>query len=92
LLPRLRDESQTEVIIVTLAEATPVFEAERLQKDLQRAGIRNTWWVVNQSLLMTKTSNPMLHARAESEKVWLDRVVEISKGHCAVIPWQSDTE
>lgn len=90
LLPRLRDASQTEVIIVTLAEATPVLEAERLQKDLQRAGIMNTWWVVNQSLLMTNTSNPMLRARAESEKEWLDRVTDISKGHCAVIPWKSD--
>jgi arsenite/tail-anchored protein-transporting ATPase len=90
LLPRLRDEAQTEVIIVTLAEATPVYEAERLQKDLQRANIRNTWWVVNQSLLMTKTSNPILRARAESEKEWLDRVIAISNGHCAVIPWKSD--
>ncbi len=89
LLPRLRDESQTEVIIVTLAEATPVFEAERLLKDLNRADIFNTWWVVNQSLLMTGTSNPMLHARAQSEKKWLDRVMEISKGHCAVIPYKS---
>ncbi|KFX54052.1 hypothetical protein KU40_17385 [Clostridium botulinum] len=34
LLPKLRDEKQTEVIIVTLAETTPVFEATRLQKDL----------------------------------------------------------
>ena len=92
LLPRLRDESQTEVIIVTLAEATPVFEAERLLTDLNRAGIKNTWWVVNQSLLMTGTSNPMLHARAQSEKKWLDKVIEISNGHCAVIPWRSDSE
>ena len=34
LLPRLRDPGQTEVVIVTLPEATPVFEAERLQADL----------------------------------------------------------
>ena len=47
LLPRLRNQQETEVVIVTLPEATPVFEAERLQKDLQRAGINNKWWVVN---------------------------------------------
>jgi arsenite/tail-anchored protein-transporting ATPase len=92
LLPRLRDETQTEVIIVTLAEATPVFEAERLLTDLRRAGIRNTWWVVNQSLLMAGTSNPTLQARAQSESTWLDKVIEISNGHCAVIPWKSDSE
>ena len=34
LLPRLRDPDFTRVLIVTLAEATPVHEAERLQADL----------------------------------------------------------
>lgn len=87
LLPRLRDESYTEVVIVTLAEATPVYEAERLLKDLNRAGIKNKWWVVNQSLIMTGTSNPTLNARADSEKKWLGKVIDISHGHCAVIPW-----
>jgi arsenite-transporting ATPase len=92
LLPRLRDETQTEVIIVSLAEATPVFEAERLLKDLNRAGIGNTWWVVNQSLLMAGSSNPMLAARAQSESKWLDKVMKISNDHCAVIPWKGDPE
>lgn len=32
LLPRLRNQQETEVVIVTLPEATPVFEAERLQR------------------------------------------------------------
>ena len=50
LLPRLRDKNETEVVIVALPEATPVVEAERLQKDLKRVGINNKWWVVNQSL------------------------------------------
>ncbi|MDL2215315.1 arsenical pump-driving ATPase, partial [Dysgonomonas sp. OttesenSCG-928-M03] len=47
LLPRLRSEKETEVVIVTLPETTPVFEAQRLQQDLQRARIKNKWWVVN---------------------------------------------
>jgi arsenite-transporting ATPase len=90
LLPRLRDEEQTEVVIVTLPEATPVFEAQRLQSDLSRAGINNKWWVVNQCLSLTDTNNPMLMARAESEKVWLEKVREISKGNFAAIPWVQD--
>lgn len=90
LLPRLRDDKQTEVIIVTLPEATPVFEASRLREDLGRAGINNKWWVVNQCFSMTETSNPMLMARAEAEKQWLEKVNEISEGNFVAIPWLQD--
>ncbi len=90
LLPRLRDEKQTEIIIVTLPEATPVFEAERLREDLHRAGITNKWWVVNQSLSLTDTSDAMLVARAEAEKQWIERVKQISDGNFVVIPWLRD--
>jgi arsenite-transporting ATPase len=90
LLPRLRDESQTEVIIVTLPEATPVFEAERLKTDLNRAGIENKWWVVNQCLCMTDTQNPVLMARAQAERHWLEKVREISRGNFAALPWFED--
>jgi arsenite-transporting ATPase len=90
LLPRLRDEKQTEVVIVTLPEATPVFEASRLRDDLSRAGISNKWWVVNQCLSMTDTNNPMLMARAEAEKQWLEKVRAISAENFAAIPWLED--
>lgn len=89
LLPRLRDEAQTEVVIVTLPEATPVFEANRLREDLLRAGINNKWWVVNQSLSMTQTTDPLLMARAQSENEWIGKVNAISNDHAAVIPWVS---
>lgn len=90
LLPRLRDEAQTEVVIVTLPEATPVFEAARLREDLTRAGINNKWWVVNQCLSLTDTNDPMLLARAAAEHVWLDKVREISGGYVAAIAWLED--
>jgi arsenite-transporting ATPase len=90
LLPRLRDEKQTEVVIVTLPEATPVFEALRLRNDLSRAGIKNKWWVVNQCLSMTNTKNNMLIARAAAEKPWLERVKEISSDNFVAIPWHQD--
>ena len=38
LLPRLRDSNYTQVLLVTLPEATPVHEAAQLQRDLRRAG------------------------------------------------------
>ena len=43
LLPQLRNANETEVVIVTLAETTPVFEAMRLEEDLHRAGIHSKW-------------------------------------------------
>lgn len=90
LLPRLRDKQQTEVVIVTLPEATPVFEAKRLHADLARAGIKNKWWVVNQCISLTNTDNAMLKARAVSEEKWLDKVNEISQENIAVIAWNDD--
>lgn len=90
LLPRLRDEKETEVVIVTLPEATPVYEAMRLREDLQRAGITNTWWVMNASLLMTDTQSPLLRTKAQNEIPWINKVDEISAGHVAVIPWSGE--
>ena len=88
LLPRLRDKNETEVVIVTLPEATPVFEAERLQADLRRAGINNKWWVVNQSLALTDTNNPFLKARANGEEKWIDKVRDLSDNNISIIEWK----
>lgn len=90
LLPRLRNEDETEVVIVTLPEATPVYEAMRLEKDLKRAGIKNKWWIINSSLFMTNTKSPLLKTKASSEIQWINKVDEISKGNFVVIPWKSE--
>jgi arsenite-transporting ATPase len=89
LLPRLKS-AETEVIIVTLPEATPVYEALRLEDDLKRAGIATKWWVVNQSLYGTETTNPLLAAKAQSEIEWIDKVAVHSHGNLALIAWSSD--
>ncbi|MFI4939508.1 MAG: arsenical pump-driving ATPase, partial [Burkholderiales bacterium] len=47
---QLQDASQTKVLIVTLAETTPVLEAAGLQADLRRAGIEPWAWIINNSL------------------------------------------
>lgn len=90
LLPRLRDPQQTEVVIVTLPEATPVFEADRLQADLRRAGIHNKWWVVNSCLSLTRTENPFLQAKAQGEIAWIERVKELSGDQAALIEWKNE--
>ena len=90
LLPKLRNEADTEVIIVTLAETTPVHEALRLQDDLKRAGIHSKWWVINSSMYATNTTNNILKAKASNEIQWINKVNEISKGNFAVIDWKAE--
>ncbi|WMM26385.1 arsenical pump-driving ATPase [Tissierella sp. MB52-C2] len=87
LLPKLKNDSLTEVIIVTLAEATPYFEAMRLQEDLNRAGIFSKWWIINSSFYATDTTNEILKAKASNEIQWINKVNEISKGNFAVVKW-----
>lgn len=87
LLPKLRNEKETEVIIITLAETTPVHEALRLQSDLNRAGILSKWWVINSSFYAANTTNAILNAKASNEVQWINKVNEISKGNFAVIEW-----
>ncbi|MEB9682963.1 arsenical pump-driving ATPase [Bacillus thuringiensis serovar pingluonsis] len=90
LLPRLRNPEETSVVIVTLAEATPVHEASRLQEDLKRADITPKWWVINQSFYATHTSDFVLRGRAQSEIQWIQEVQRESQNNCVIIPWQSE--
>ncbi len=90
LLPRLRNPEDTEVIIVTLAETTPVYEAMRLEEDLKRARIFTEWWVINSSLYQTGTSNKLLTAKASNETQWINKVDAHSKGNFALISWSPE--
>lgn len=87
LLPRLRDAAFTRVIVVTLAEATPVHEAERLQRDLARAGITPFAWVIEQSLLASGARDPQLSLRGEYEIPFIRRVADELAPRCALVPW-----
>ena len=91
LLPKLRDEAITSVIIATLAEATPVYEASRLEEDLHRAGLHTKWWVVNSSLYKTGTTNKLLQAKASHEIKWINYVHDHTQGNVAVIEWGANT-
>ena len=88
LLPRLRDPDFTHVIVVTLPEATPVHEAERLQGDLARAGIKPFAWVIEQSLLASGTKHPLLSLRGKYEIPFIRRVADKLAPRCALVPWQ----
>ena len=73
-LMRLQDPTLTKVLLVTLAETTPVLEAEGLQQDLQRAGIQPWGWVVNNSIAAAHPETPFLRARAANEATQLGAV------------------
>ncbi|MGM0338832.1 arsenical pump-driving ATPase [Enterococcus sp. AZ007] len=88
LLPRLQNEQETEVLMVTLPETTPVYESMRLDEDLDRAKIAHTWWLVNQSMLAADTQNKVLKARSFNELEWIEKVSELSNGKFAVEEWQ----
>jgi len=90
LLPRLRNAKETEVIIVTLAEATPVYEALRLEEGLKRANIATKWWIINSSLYKTGTTNKMLSAKSSNEIEWINKVDTHTNGSFAIIPWSAD--
>ena len=90
LLPKLKNGEETEVIIITLAETTPVYEALRLEEDLKRAGIHSKWWVINSSFYATDTSNKILKSKADNEIQWINKVDDISKGQFAAIGWSPE--
>jgi arsenite-transporting ATPase len=88
LLPRLRDPDFTQVLIVTLPEATPVHEAAHLQRDLRRAGIEPFGWVINQSLHQLDVRDPVLVSRQRHEGQFLREVATQHASRVALVPWQ----
>ena len=91
LLPRLRDPQFTRVLVVTLAEATPVHEAAQLQEDLRRAEIEPAGWVINQSLVPLPVEDPVLKQRKHYEATYVEEVRTSHASRVAVVPWQVQT-
>ncbi len=89
LLPKLRNPLHTRVILVTLPEATPVHEAERLQEDLRRAGIDPRAWVMNQSLARAEPQEDRLQRQAQREIQFLDEAETLSR-QLVILPWQAE--
>ena len=71
---QLQDPKQTKVLLVTLAETTPVLEAAGLQDDLRRAGIEPWAWVINNCVAASAPKSPLLRQRAHNELREIDAV------------------
>jgi arsenite-transporting ATPase len=87
-LMRLQDPAQTKVILVTLAETTPVLEAQGLQEDLERAGIHPWAWVINNSISAAHPDAPFLRQRAASEAGQIERVSALTD-RIALVPFRA---
>lgn len=83
---QLQDPKQTKVLIVTLAETTPVLEAANLQSDLRRAGIEPWAWIVNNSIAATQPKSLLLRQRAYNELREMDAVATHHAKRFAVVP------
>lgn len=86
---QLQDTKQTKIMIVTLAETTPVLEAANLQNDLRRAGIEPWAWIINNSLAFAHPSSPLLRQRAENEVAQIAAVASRHAHRWAVVPLQA---
>lgn len=83
---QLQDPTQTKVLLVTLAETTPVLEAAGLQSDLRRAGIEPWAWIVNNSVAAAQPRSPLLRQRARNELREIDTVARLHARRYAVVP------
>lgn len=86
-LMRLQDPKSTKVLISTLAETTPVLEANHLQEDLERAGISPWGWVVNNALSVANPQAPLLIQRANQEQEQIQKVQGLTQ-RLALVPMQ----
>ncbi|MCX7087492.1 MAG: arsenical pump-driving ATPase [Methylococcales bacterium] len=83
---QLQDPKQTKVLLVTLAETTPVMEAVNLQADLRRAGIEPWAWVINNSVAAATVHSALLRQRASNE---LSEIAAVATQHAhryALVP------
>jgi arsenite-transporting ATPase len=90
LLPRLRDPVFTQILIITLPEATPVLEAAKLQQDLQRAGITPAAWIINQSLAPLSVSDSLLAAKRREEFQYISQVITQYSEHVFLEAWRDN--
>jgi arsenite-transporting ATPase len=87
---QLQDEKQTKVLLVTLAETTPVLEAANLQADLRRAGIEPWAWIINTSVAAAVTKSTLLRQRAANELREINAVASKHARRYAVVPLLKD--
>jgi arsenite/tail-anchored protein-transporting ATPase len=87
---QLQNPEQTKVLIVTLAETTPVLEAANLQDDLRRAGIEPWAWIINNSLIAANPQSRLLRQRALNEVAQIRLVATQYAKRYAIAPLMAE--
>jgi arsenite-transporting ATPase len=87
---QLQDPKQTRILIVTLPETTPVLEAATLQQGLRRARIEPWAWVINASLAAAGPRDPLLVARANAERLQIEKVRNELAVRSALVRWVAE--
>ena len=85
-MTRMQDPDHTSIVLVTLAETTPVLETANLQAELRRAGIEPWGWVINNSIAAAEPHSPILKQRAHNELNEIEAVERLHATRYAVVP------
>lgn len=88
-LMKLQDPAYSKVLLVTLAETTPVSEAAQLQADLRRARIEPYAWIINSSLAAAGSRDPLLAQRIAAELAQIDDVRRHHARRVGIVPWMT---
>jgi arsenite-transporting ATPase len=84
----LQDGNFAKILLVALPETTPMREAEALQKDLMRAGIKPYAWVINQCLsAVGEIKDPLLKRRAKNEVAIIRNITEHLTQRTYILPY-----
>lgn len=87
---QMQNPALTKVLLVTLAETTPVLEAANLQQELRRAGIEPWAWIINNSVAAASTNSKLLRQRAQNELKEIEAVAHHHATRYAVVPLLKD--
>ncbi|MFA7658114.1 MAG: arsenical pump-driving ATPase [Candidatus Gastranaerophilaceae bacterium] len=90
LLPRIRDEKFTKILIVALPEATPTHEAKALQEDLIRANIKPYGWIINRSFAAAQTSDVTLISKGLYELKYIEEITDKLSKRTVLSPWVAE--
>ncbi|MEI6638915.1 MAG: arsenical pump-driving ATPase [Chlorobium sp.] len=87
---QMQNPALTKVLLVTLAETTPVLEAANLQQELRRAAIEPWAWIINNSVAAASTTSTLLRQRAQNELKEIEAVAHHHAKRYAVVPLLKD--
>ena len=85
-----RTRRYTRILIVTLAQTTPVQEATELQDGPPPRRHRTFGWIINASLAASDTTDPVLLRRATLEHDHIRQVHDELARRAWIIPWKPD--